>query len=446
MLDPGHYAQWSSRFIRYVDTKPNKNQLKHCIEKGPYIPSQLVTKAVPADGDNPGRPQVVEEETYDNTTQEKRQLIDVEAEAIHMILNGIGDDIYSSVDACATTREMWPAIERLQQGEFINKQDVKTTLFWEFEWSRFVTIVKQQQDLDTVSYHMLFDILKQHQHEVNEIRADRIAMNANPLALIAADQHYPDYHNQAPKPHKSNAPSSRQTTLTRSHATTKNKGKEIVKPITHSSESASKKDSDEEYAQRDKQIQKSLALIAKHFKNIYKPTNNNLRTSSNTKNKNVDTSPRTKNDRNTRQFGNQRTVIVAENRETGEWLDDTDEEPDEQEPEAHYMYMANIQEVKNSEQPDTINDTYVMETIDNNVIPDSLDMCDNEGKADQNAEEPEDECVLLASLIANLKLDVDENKNTQKQLKKSNMSLTQELEKSKQDLQISKQDLSYCKS
>ncbi|GKB32422.1 hypothetical protein Tco_0871823, partial [Tanacetum coccineum] len=39
-------------------------------------------------------------------------------------------------------------------------------------------------------------------------------------------------------------------------------------------------------------MQKNLALIAKYFKKFYKPTNNNLRTSSNTKNKNVDNTPR----------------------------------------------------------------------------------------------------------------------------------------------------------
>ncbi|GJR31466.1 hypothetical protein Tco_1312722 [Tanacetum coccineum] len=32
--------------------------------------------------------------------------------------------------------------------------------------------------------------------------------------------------------------------------------------------------------------------MAKYFKKIYKPTNNNLRTSSNSRNKNVDNSPR----------------------------------------------------------------------------------------------------------------------------------------------------------
>nr|GEU47148.1 hypothetical protein [Tanacetum cinerariifolium] len=54
---------------------------------------------------------------------------------------------------------------------------------------------------------------------------------------------------------------------------------------------ASEEDNDLEQAQRDKDMQKNLALIAKYFKRIYKPTNNNLGTSSNSRNKNVDTTP-----------------------------------------------------------------------------------------------------------------------------------------------------------
>ncbi|GKF76684.1 integrase, catalytic region, zinc finger, CCHC-type containing protein, partial [Tanacetum coccineum] len=52
------------------------------------------------------------------------------------------------------------------------------------EWQRFVTLVKQSQELKTVSYHKLYDILKQHQNEVNEIRTERLARTANQLALI----------------------------------------------------------------------------------------------------------------------------------------------------------------------------------------------------------------------------------------------------------------------
>ncbi|GKD02763.1 hypothetical protein Tco_1177737, partial [Tanacetum coccineum] len=51
-----------------------------------------------------------------------------EKEAIHLILTGIGDEIYSTVDACQTAQEMWEAIKRLQQGESLNIQDVKTNV------------------------------------------------------------------------------------------------------------------------------------------------------------------------------------------------------------------------------------------------------------------------------------------------------------------------------
>ncbi|GKC06575.1 hypothetical protein Tco_0998185 [Tanacetum coccineum] len=350
-----------------------------------------------------------------------------EKEAIFLLLTGIGDEIYSIVDACKTANEMWIAIERLQQGESLNVQDVKTNMFWEFgkftsregesmesyysrfyklmneltrnnlqvttmqvnvqflqqlqpEWSRFVTVVKQSKEIDTISYHTLFDILKQYQNEVNDIRAERIAKSANPLALLAAAQPYSDNYYQAPKPQRSNATSS----STRPSASTRHKGKEIAKPVTPQSESVSEEDSDPEQAQRDKDMQKNLALLAKYFKRLYKPTNNNLRTSLNSRNKTEDTTPRYNNNNQSGQFGNQRTMTVAGARETvgsqeakagyhkekmmmckqaeqgvplqaeqADWLADTDEEIDEQELEAHYSFMAKIQEVLPEESSST---------------------------------------------------------------------------------------------
>ncbi|GKA55352.1 hypothetical protein Tco_0754301 [Tanacetum coccineum] len=231
MLATGRYAQWRSRFLRYIDTRPNGDALRKCILKGPYTPTIVTTPAVPATEDSPAVPEQTTVETVTNMTPENRAHFESEKEAIHLILTGIGDEIYSTVDACQTAQEMWEAIERLQQGESLNIQDVKTNLFWEFgqftshdgetiesyytrfykmmnemirnnltvatmqvnvqflqqlqpEWSRFVTIVKQQHKLDEVSYHKLFDILKQYQKEVNELRAERMAKNANPLALL----------------------------------------------------------------------------------------------------------------------------------------------------------------------------------------------------------------------------------------------------------------------
>ncbi|GKB72011.1 hypothetical protein Tco_0933423 [Tanacetum coccineum] len=83
-------------------------------ERPSMLAPELVTPTVLADGDNQGQPQQVREETYIKTTPENHKLIDAKAEAIHMILNGIEDNIYSTVDPCSSAKEMWEAIERLQ--------------------------------------------------------------------------------------------------------------------------------------------------------------------------------------------------------------------------------------------------------------------------------------------------------------------------------------------
>ncbi|GJS27507.1 hypothetical protein Tco_0488127 [Tanacetum coccineum] len=222
MLGPGRYSQWHSRFLRYLDTKSNGEYLRKCIFEGPYMPTNVLIAAVEAAENILPVAAHEEAETIHNMTAENKLYFQAEKEAIFLILTGIGDEIYSTVDACNTSKEMWTAIERLQQGESLNVQDVKTNLFWEFgkftsrdgesmesyysrfyklmneltrnnlqvspmqvnvqflqqlqpEWSRFVTIVKQRQEIDKVSYHKLFDVLKQFQNEVNDIRSERLA-------------------------------------------------------------------------------------------------------------------------------------------------------------------------------------------------------------------------------------------------------------------------------
>nr|GEZ56579.1 hypothetical protein [Tanacetum cinerariifolium] len=423
MLAPGRYPQWRSRFLRYVDTRPNGEALRKCILSGPYKPTTVLVQAVEETDDSPAVPEHTTVETPINMSPENKAHFLAEKEAIHLILTGIGDDIYLTS-----------------------------------KWSRFVTIVKQQHKLDKVSYHKLFDILKQYQNEVNELRAEKLARNANPLALVATAQADRDQYYQTSRSHRSSAPSSKPSIPPKSHTSTRHKGKEIAKPITPPSETASKEDSDLEQAQRDKDMQKNLSLIAKYFKKIYKPTNNNLRTSLNSKNKNVDTTPRFKNDNQSGQFGNQRMECrkpkrvkdfayhkekmmlckqakqgVSLQAEQYDWLANTDEEVDEQELESRYSYMAKIQEVptadsgtdsepvkqvqndagynvftndlQHSKQSESVNNTCLVATDDSNVIPDSPDMCEDDIQNEQNDVKSDDERVALANLIANLKLD-----------------------------------------
>ncbi|GJX42131.1 uncharacterized mitochondrial protein-like protein [Tanacetum coccineum] len=260
----------------------------------------------------------------------------------------------------------------------------------------FVNIVKQSQDLKNVCYQKLYDILKQHLNEVIKIRAERLARTANPLALVAQQQ--PVYHPQTNPTHYT------QSSSTRSQVATRNRGKAIANspPPTFNPEPEVVVDDDASL--KEKKIEKLMAFISMYFKKIYKPTNNNLRTSSNTRKKNVDNTPRSSRgtwyDRHTGQYDNHMPVNVARAREnvgtqvvhqTGiqcykckefghvirecqkpkrvqdssyhkekmllykqeeariqlsaeqvDWRGEIGDEPEDQELEAHYIYMAKI--------------------------------------------------------------------------------------------------------
>nr|GFB33715.1 hypothetical protein [Tanacetum cinerariifolium] len=223
-------------------------------------------------------------------------------------------------------------------------------------------------------------ILKQHQNEVNELRAERIERTANPLALVAQQQ--PIYHPQNYPTHYT------QNSSTKSQqAATRNRGKAIVNspPPIYDQEPSMVAEDDK--MSKDKEIDKLMALISLSFKKIYKPTNNNLRTSSNSN----------------------------------------------QELQAHYMYMAQIQEVtpdvadsgpifdseplqkvsnddhynvfaiesEHPEESESTHDTYPIEQDEHNVIIDSLDMSYDREQIDQNDDDNDlaNERELLSSLI-----------------------------------------------
>ncbi|GKB03359.1 hypothetical protein Tco_0831448 [Tanacetum coccineum] len=119
--------------------------------------------------------------------------------------------------------------------------------------------------------------------------------------------------------------------------------------------------------------------------------------------------------------------------------DDTDIRPSyDTKPMVEVPYTAEynvfVVDTQHSEQPECIINTCVVEKVDSNVIPNSPDMCDNEIQTDHNVVECDDEHVALATLITDLKPDIDENKTTQKQLKKAVASLTQELKVCKSTL------------
>nr|GEX51773.1 retrovirus-related Pol polyprotein from transposon TNT 1-94 [Tanacetum cinerariifolium] len=403
------------------------------IERFKYLIRRLV-QAVAATDDSPTIPKHTTVETPMNMSPANKAHFESEKEAIHLILTGIGDEIYSTP-----------------------------------EWSRFVTIIKQQHKLVEVSYHKLYDILKQYQKEVNELRAERLARNANPLALVATAQANQDPYYQTSKSHKSYASSLKPLIPTRTHTTTRYKGKEIAKPITPSSETASEEDIDLEQARRDKDMQKKLTLIAKTVnvaearENVGSPVVQQSGIQCFNCKEFSHFAEECRKPKRVKDFAyHKEKMLLCKQAEKGvplqaeqyDWLADMDEKIDEKQLEVQYNYMEKIQEVptantctdsepleqvqndtgynvfandlQHSEQSKSVSNTCLVETDDSKVIIDSPDMCDYDIQNDQNDVERDDECVALA----NLKLDVDEKK-IQKKLKKANTTLAQELKECK---------------
>ncbi|GJU45977.1 hypothetical protein Tco_1203243 [Tanacetum coccineum] len=113
MLAMGRYAQWQSRFLRYINTRPNGDSLRKCILEGPYTPTSVIIPAIPATDNAPAVPERTTVETILNMSPKNKAHYESEKEAIHLLLTGIEDEIYSTVDACKTAHEIWIAIERL---------------------------------------------------------------------------------------------------------------------------------------------------------------------------------------------------------------------------------------------------------------------------------------------------------------------------------------------
>nr|GEW47861.1 hypothetical protein [Tanacetum cinerariifolium] len=329
---------------------------------------------------------------------------------------GMDNDIYSIVDACPNALEMWKAIERLKKGESINVQDLEINLYWEF--GKFTS-------RDGESLKSYYSRSKQ--------------------------------------------------------ATTRNRSKAIVNSTSPTYNLKPNMVAEDNEMSKEKEIDKLMDLISLSFNKIYKPTNNNLRTSSNTNRANQDTSPRINRGSG---YDNQRAVNVDGARETvayhkekmilckqeeagfllnaeqADWKDGTNDEHEDQELESHYLYMVKIQEVildaiDNSGpifdtkplqkvqhdnnnynvfaneriyygQPESVNNTYMVEHSDSNVIIDSLD-ASLIGKDVDHDDDPAREHDLLASLIDIIKCEINDNKSHNKLLESSNKTLVDKL-------------------
>ncbi|GJW82601.1 hypothetical protein Tco_0146576 [Tanacetum coccineum] len=191
MLKRGSYIPWASRFRRYLNRKRETRKfLNNSIDDGPYVFKTIQ----PNENEDP-RPK-----TEDDLTGDVLKQYEADIKAINLILISLPNDIYNSVDACQTAREMWLRVERLMQGTALtlmndlkrNKIDLATiTINTKFlnclqpEWLKYVTSVWFARDLTKAPYDDLFDYLQQYEKIIIASRAKKLEKTHDPVALVA---------------------------------------------------------------------------------------------------------------------------------------------------------------------------------------------------------------------------------------------------------------------
>ncbi|GJS82441.1 reverse transcriptase domain-containing protein [Tanacetum coccineum] len=224
ILEKGNYISWECRFRRFLDNQLEEGErMWNSIQHGPY------QRPIDPNPDILGD-QILEPLSKMTEGDKKKYIADVRV--MNCILQAIPNDIYNSVDACENAKDMWERIKRLMHGSDITTNVRHSRLMDEFDkfaakegesldsvyerlttlvnimdcnnvrpitvaintkflnclqpkWSKYFTMVRQNQADKAISYDVLYDSLVQFEPHVLASRAKKAAKNHDSLALIA---------------------------------------------------------------------------------------------------------------------------------------------------------------------------------------------------------------------------------------------------------------------
>ncbi|GJZ17911.1 retrovirus-related pol polyprotein from transposon TNT 1-94 [Tanacetum coccineum] len=320
MLDRTDYESWSQRIRLYCRGKENGLQILQSIDQGPFeLGTTRDTLGTTSEGGvllGPERPR-----TYDDLNDDEKKRYDADVRATNIVLQGLPKDIYKLINHNIEAKAIWDNVKMLLAGSELTKEDRESQLYDEFErfrmlpgenineyyvrfhklvndmrnirmtmpniqlnskfvnnmspeWDRFVTSVKLNKGLKETNHEQLYAYLKQHEKHAAQDRLiiERITPSTNdPLAFVSSVQPY-------------SQPSQSQSHQYQSFTTPPQS--QNVQSILYS-QFAESSSLDTGYTQTEEilnTISKQFALLTQSFRATLPQTNNQLRTSSNTRN------------------------------------------------------------------------------------------------------------------------------------------------------------------
>ncbi|GKB26407.1 hypothetical protein Tco_0865808 [Tanacetum coccineum] len=308
MLDRTDFESWQQRIRLYCLGKDNGENIMKSIKEGPF---HMGTVSDVITGGTEGAVQQgpVRARVLNDLSAEEKERYKADIRATNILLQGIPKDIYSLINHYTDAKDIWENVKMILEGSELTKDDRESQLYDEFEhfrqikgetiqgyyvrftklindmrnikmtmprmqlnskfvnnmlpeWSRFITEVKLNRGLKESNFDQLYAYLKQHEVHANEnrIMMERFSQpNNDPLALVsdASVQQYPTQSSKSPQSSAEPYPSDSFQMDSGSSSTEK-----LIESLSN-----------------------SLALLTQSYKSHLPQTNNQLRASSNARNK-----------------------------------------------------------------------------------------------------------------------------------------------------------------
>ncbi|GJZ12817.1 retrovirus-related pol polyprotein from transposon TNT 1-94 [Tanacetum coccineum] len=289
MLVENDYESWKIRIHRYIRGKPNGKLIWKSIQNGP-TPHPMVTDPSPSDSTIMPAPRKKLDSEF-NEEENKLEMADTQAEII--LSQGLPRHIFNILNQTSTAKEIWDNVEMLMQGSGRTLQQRKEDLFDEYErfraignesihdyfvrfhklvndmkitqleipthqmntkfvnnlpayWGKYVTNVKQNMDISTTPYVQIYTHLKAYEPHAKKTlkKQEQSTSIVDPLAYVA---------------HTTSAPA-------------------LSSPSTPSPQPTAQSPNDALMA-----TMTQIANLLSGFQKQFPPTNNQLRTSSNSR-------------------------------------------------------------------------------------------------------------------------------------------------------------------
>ncbi|GKC02260.1 hypothetical protein Tco_0993870 [Tanacetum coccineum] len=308
MLDRTDFESWQQRIRLYCLGKDNGENIMKSINEGPFHMG-TVSDVIAGGTEGAVQQGPVRARVLNDLSAEEKERYKADIRATNILLQGIPKDIYSLINHYTDAKDIWENVKMILEGSELTKDDRESQLYDEFEhfrqikgetiqgyyvrftklindmrnikmtmprmqlnskfvnnmlpeWSRFITEVKLNRGLKESNFDQLYAYLKQHEVHANENRTmmERFLQPTNdPLALVsnASVQQYPTQSSKSPQ--SSNEPSPADNfQLDSGSSSTEN----LIESLSN-----------------------SLSLLTQLYKSYLPQTNNQLRTSSNARNK-----------------------------------------------------------------------------------------------------------------------------------------------------------------